>query len=245
MPLVVSAPHPDDTEVLLISGGVRNDEDAYKLQRAVKLVDRVIAVGTCAISGGVTNLGDRDDVRKYSSRRRSARTFRNCSAKPTPWTPMWTWTLLAGLSAHAGTLYGRAVEPWGFKAASIVCAECGRRKLNDETGPHHWFPKGDLDPDICLVNQGFLCVGTSARAAGAPCTRAGHPAWAAADRPTPSSRESGVWMENIQRVFERMTNIPSEELNEALRSPQLSMFLFQFSDYAGGNRRIRSKDKVL
>jgi hypothetical protein len=58
-------------------------------------------------------------------------------------------------------------------------------------------------------------------------------------------RESAVWFENIQRVFERMTNIPPEELNQALRSPQLSMFLFQFSDYAGGDRRIRSKDKVL
>ena len=52
-------------------------------------------------------------------------------------------------------------------------------------------------------------------------------------------------MESIQKVFERMTNIPPEEINESLRSPQLSMFLFQFSDYAGGHRRVRSKDEVL
>ena len=58
-------------------------------------------------------------------------------------------------------------------------------------------------------------------------------------------KESSVWLESIQKVFERMTNIPPEEINEMLRSPQLSMFLFQFSDYAGGNRRVRSKDEVL
>ena len=42
-----------------------------------------------------------------------------------------------------------------------------------------------------------------------------------------------------------MTDIPPQEIDEALRSPQLSMFLFQFSDYSGGNRRVRSKEKVL
>jgi len=143
---------------------------------------------------------------------------------------------------------GALLDPQGFKAASIVCAECGRRKLNDMKPDHlTGFQKVDQDPAICLVNQGFLCVGTSTRGGcRAPCTRAGHPCVGCRG---PSNafieKESGVWMENIQRVFERMTDIPSDELNDALRSPQLSMFLFQFSDYAGGNRRIRSKDKVL
>ena len=143
---------------------------------------------------------------------------------------------------------GALLDPQGFKAASIVCAECGRRKLNDMKPDHlTGFQKVDQDPAICLVNQGFLCVGTSTRGGcRAPCTRAGHPCVGCRG---PSNafieKESGVWMENIQRVFERMTDIPSDELNDALRSPQLSMFLFQFSDYAGGHRRIRSKDKVL
>ena len=65
MPLVVSANAvPEDTEILLVSGGVRNDEDAFNLRKAAKTAKRVVAVGTCAISGGVSNLGDRDDVRK-------------------------------------------------------------------------------------------------------------------------------------------------------------------------------------
>jgi hypothetical protein len=42
-----------------------------------------------------------------------------------------------------------------------------------------------------------------------------------------------------------MTDIAEEEIDAALRSPQLALFLFQFSDYAGGQRVVRSKDKVL
>jgi hypothetical protein len=50
---------------------------------------------------------------------------------------------------------------------------------------------------------------------------------------------------SIQRVFAGMTEIPAEELEAALRSPQMSLFLFQFSDYAATDRPPRPKEKVL
>jgi F420-non-reducing hydrogenase small subunit len=40
-----------------------------------------------------------------------------------------------------------------------------------------------------------------------------------------------------------MTEIPEDELREALLSPQLALFLFQFSDYSGS--QPRPKEKVL
>jgi F420-non-reducing hydrogenase small subunit len=46
-------------------------------------------------------------------------------------------------------------------------------------------------------------------------------------------------------VFATFTNIPKEELREALLSPQMALFLFQFSDYADDDRPPRPKDKVL
>jgi hypothetical protein len=52
-------------------------------------------------------------------------------------------------------------------------------------------------------------------------------------------------LETIQKVFHAMTNVPDDELREALLSPQLALFLFQFSDYAGEDKAPRSKDKVL
>ncbi len=40
------------------------------------------------------------------------------------------------------------------------------------------------------------------------------------------------------RVFERMTDIPQAEIEEALHAPQLSLFVFQFADYAAVPRDV-------
>ncbi|MGB4594452.1 MAG: hypothetical protein WBI14_00915, partial [Anaerolineaceae bacterium] len=54
MPLVITSHGlPEDIEVLLVTGGVRNEDDEYNLKRAASRARKVIAVGTCAISGGV------------------------------------------------------------------------------------------------------------------------------------------------------------------------------------------------
>ena len=42
-----------------------------------------------------------------------------------------------------------------------------------------------------------------------------------------------------------MTDVPPEEIDEGLRSPQLSLFLFQFADYAEPGKAPRSKEKIL
>jgi hypothetical protein len=54
-----------------------------------------------------------------------------------------------------------------------------------------------------------------------------------------------AWLQSIQRIFETLTDIPAEEVNEGLRSPQLALFLFQFSDYDGISRPVRPKEKMI
>jgi F420-non-reducing hydrogenase small subunit len=250
MPLVVSAHHlPEEVEVLLVSGGVRNDEDDYNLQRAVGHVGRVIAVGTCAISGGVTNLGDRDEVRELFLSQAHRRHLPQLLAKTQPVDAFVDVDLyLPGCPPTPELFMAALLDPHGYKAPSTVCSECGRHKRSDLRPKHlTGFQQGEVLPDLCLVNQGYLCVGTSTRGGcRAICTRPGSPCVGCRG---PSNafieKESSVWLESIQRVFEHMTDIPSEEVNEALRSPQLSMFLFQFSDYAGGHRPPHRKEKVL
>jgi F420-non-reducing hydrogenase small subunit len=134
------------------------------------------------------------------------------------------------------------------KGASSVCQECGRHK--DKTiRPTHLsgFLKGEVDPELCLVNQGYLCIGTSTRAGcRALCTRPGHPC-VGCRGPSDAfiEKEPSAWMASILRVFTNMTDIPLAELEVALRSPQLAMFLFQFSDYDELHHAPRSKEKVI
>ena len=71
------------------------------------------------------------------------------------------------------------------------------------------FQRGEELPEICLINQGFLCIGSSTRGGcRAPCPRAGHPCVGCRG---PSNvlieRESQVWFASIQRVFKALTDV--------------------------------------
>jgi len=249
MPLVVSSYDVPEVEILLISGGVRTDEDLYKLRRAVKCAEKVVAVGTCAISGGVANLGDRDEVREIflaqAERHEVPRLLPKCH-------PVDAYVdvdlYLPGCPPTSELFMAVLEDDPSFEASKVVCQECGRTKLRDMR-PEQLvgFQKGHVLPDICLINQGYLCVGSSTRGGcRAPCPRAGHPC-VGCRGPSDAfiEKESDVWFKSIKRVFASMTDIAEEEIDAALRSPQLALFLFQFSDYAGGQRVVRSKDKVL
>lgn len=250
MPLVISTHGlPDDIEVLLVTGGVRNEDDEYNLKRAASRARKVVAVGTCAISGGVANLGDRDDVRKLFMSDTKRHALPALLPKTHPVDAVVNVDLyLPGCPPTPELFMAALTNPDDFKAGMIVCVECGRKKLKDMKPKHlTGFQSAEELPDICLINQGFLCVGTSTRGGcRALCTRPGHPCVGCRG---PSDmfieKESDVWLGNIQRIFSRMTDIPPEEVTEALKSPQLSLFLFQFSDYEGEGRPPRDKSKVL
>ena len=135
-----------------------------------------------------------------------------------------------------------------FRPARTVCQECGRKK-DRNLKPRHLlgFQQGEVLPDICLINQGYLCVGASTRGGcRALCTRPGYPC-VGCRGPSDAfiEKDSAAWFKAIQRVFEHMTDIPPEELDAALRSSQFSLFLFQFADYAGMEQPTHRKEQVL
>ncbi len=249
MPLVISAYDIPEVDILLVSGGIRTDDDLYNLRRAVSRAKQVIAVGTCAISGGVANLGDRDEVRALFMAQAERRHLPRLLPKCRPVDAVVDVDLyLPGCPPTPELFMAALFRPPDFKVGRIVCAECGRKKLKDMRPRHlRGFEHGQVLLDICLINQGYLCVGTSVRGGcRALCTRPGHPC-VGCRGPSDALIEgsSEAWFSTISRVFASMTDIPPEEIDAALRSPQLSLFLFQFSDYAGGDRPPRPKEKVL
>jgi F420-non-reducing hydrogenase small subunit len=249
MPLVISTHDVPEVDVLLVTGGVRTDEDLYNLRRAARRAGQVVAVGTCAISGGIASLGDRQEVRQVfllqAERYHLPDLLPQCRPidavvevdRYLPGCPPTPELFLAVLRLSSD-----------FEPSKTVCQECGRKKARDMR-PNHLlgFQQGEVLPDICLINQGYLCVGTSTRGGcRALCTRPGHPC-VGCRGPSDAFIEKGAeaWLATIHRVFAKMTDIPDEELDEALRSPQLALFLFQFSDYTETGRPPRQKEKVL
>ena len=255
MPLVVSAYDVPEVDVLLVSGSVRTDEDLYHLRQAARRGKQVIAVGTCAISGGVAHLGERDEVRQLFLAQEGRYHLPRLLPKSRPIDSVLAVDrYLPGCPPTPELFMAALFNTPDFKVAASVCQECGRRK-DREMRPEHLvgFLQGDVLPDICLINQGYLCIGTTTRGGcRALCTRAGHPC-VGCRGPSDAfiEKESNIWFNAIKRVFTGMTDIPAEEIDLELHSPQLALFLFQFSDYAESvnpadpARPPRSKDKVL
>ena len=201
MPLVTSTYDVPEVDVLFISGGVRSDDDLYKLRRAVKSAQQVVPVGTCAISGGVANLGDREEVRELFLSDRARRHVPHLLPRSHPVDAIVDVDLYVPGCPPTPELFMAALsDPDAFEASKIVCQECGRKKLRDMR-PEHLvgFQRGEVLPDICLINQGYLCVGSSTRGGcRAPCPRAGHPCVGCRG---PSDvfieRESQFWFKSI------------------------------------------------
>jgi F420-non-reducing hydrogenase small subunit len=246
MPLVVSAYDVPEVDILLVSGGVRTDQDLYKLRKAAQRADQVVAVGTCAISGGVANLGDRDEVRELFLAREYRYHVPHLLPKCHPIDEMVAVArYLSGCPPTPELFMAVLSGDNDFKPGPNVCSECGRQKLKDRR-PDHFvgMRTAKVDPEICLINQGYPCVGVSTRGGcRALCTRPGHPC-VGCRGPSDAfiEKESSAWLKSIKRVFNGMTNIPDEELDRMLRSPQFALFLFQFADYApSAEKSARSK----
>ena len=249
MPLVVSAYDVPQVDVLLVSGAVRTDEDLHNLRRAVRRAGQVVAVGTCALSGGVAHLGDRDEIRQLFLSQNERRHVPRLLPKSRPVDALVAVDrYLPGCPPTPELFLAVLSDRDTFKPAANVCVECGRRKLKDRRPSHLvGFGKGKVEPDVCLINQGYLCVGSSTRGGcRALCTRPGHSCVGCRG---PSDvfieKESSAWLESIRKVFTSMTDVPPAEIEAALASPQLSLFLFQFSDYDGSCRAPRPRGKVL
>jgi F420-non-reducing hydrogenase small subunit len=249
MPLVSSSYDVPEVDILLVSGGLRTEEDLYRLRRSVRRAKQVIAVGTCSISGGIASLGDRDEIRSLfiaeENRHHVPHLLPKCRPvdrfveidRYLPGCPPTPELFMAALSGSKD-----------LKTNRIVCTECGRKK-DKKLRPTKivGFRQGEVLSDICLINQGFLCIGSSTRnGCGAVCPKAGFPCVGCRG---PSNavieKESTEWLNSIVRVFSALTDIPPAALRSGLLSPQMSLFLFQFTDYAGKARPPRPKEKML
>ena len=136
MTLVSSAYHMPEVEVLLVTGGVRTDEDLYRLRRAVRRAEEVVAVGTCAISGGIANLGNRPEVREvflaHAERIHLPHLLPKC---PPIDVEVKVDRYLPGCPPTPELYMAVLRRTSDFKAAASVCQECGRKKPKDMSPP--------------------------------------------------------------------------------------------------------------
>ncbi|XRP97176.1 F420-nonreducing hydrogenase [Methanocaldococcus sp. 16A] len=187
---------PDEIDIALIEGGIRNEENLEIAKEMREKAKIVIAFGTCAVYGGVPGLGNlysKDEIleKVYKT---TLSTKNDEGIIPSEEVPQLT-SRVKPLSEVIDVDYfipGCPPNPEiiakVFKALlegkkpelpkKNLCDECPRKKSSDgvviETIKRKY--EGKVDPEICLLEQGYLCLGVATRAGcGAICPKVGVP----------------------------------------------------------------------
>jgi F420-non-reducing hydrogenase small subunit len=180
-------------DVAFVEGLCRTQEDVHLLKLCREKAKTVVALGTCSTYGGIpslANLYPRKDLieRKYvksetvpekdtipSENVPQINKFipRNDQlVKVDVYLPGCPPTSEQIANATLSLLNGKPLE----HSIKSVCDECERKKEEKNIKEFHRDFEGKPDPEKCLLNQGYLCMGPGTRAGcGAQCPTANNP----------------------------------------------------------------------
>lgn len=179
--------HVDIPEAVvgIISGGIRNEEHlevALEMRRKCQII---IGLGTCATHGGIPALANSYTNEEILGRVYSTETTERPSALPGDGIPQLmdvchaldekikVDVYLPGCPPHPDQVFGALTALLSGKAVEddekSVCNDCptireGKGQLKQLRrflhAPHYQAPDEPLDKMRCLLEQGFLCMGS-------------------------------------------------------------------------------------
>ncbi len=216
-PILIDIKDIPESDVVLVEGCVRTEEELELLREARRKTKVLIAFGTCAALGGISSLGN-----IYSGQQILERVYGDGQPDNVP----KFLDMALPVDEYVEVDYylpGCAPPPEliaeflgallkGEKPKSIehpVCAECGREVKYMEIDGVRRF--GEPEEGICLLSQGFLCQGSVTRGGcKAPCTKAGIPCRGCRG-PTPKIMRS-YCRDYLSEITERLMRITGFEV---------------------------------
>ncbi len=218
------------TTVGILSGGIRNEDNEHVAKKVRETSDIVIALGSCAAFGGipgVNNINLMPDIKQAVLTTTSTAPDQELPTKEIP----KLFDTLRPISdvikvdyfipgcpptpqtiAHVLTALLQGQEPQLSKRN--VCDDCDRHREEKRMKEIKRGIEANGEPEECLLNQGFLCMGPATRDgcraecphANAPCTGCYGPA--------DGSYEQGVAMLNVVASAYGLDEDPSVDLEE-------------------------------
>jgi F420-non-reducing hydrogenase small subunit len=185
---------PEHVDVFMVEGAVQNDEDLARLLKAREAAGTLVAVGSCAVLGGIgglRNLSPLEDVKATAFGRNAQKSallpvltdnvhpvsdFVKVDMSLPGCAPETRLIVQALTAAVMG-------EPFELSKRNL-CDECHRVKSkmlehSSEFVSDSVYALMELeviDPDACLLEQGVMCMGPMTReGCGAVCTAANVP----------------------------------------------------------------------
>jgi len=183
---------PDDIDIAIVSGSVRNEENKERLEELRKKSKTLIAYGTCACYGGITGMAD-----LYRPEDVTARIYSDNPSTESADVPSDVVPELLPIVHPAGDFtevdyYLPGCPPkellvWDILMPLIkgevpivpkksVCADCSRWMDHVEFDKLNRRIEGNPDPQKCFLSQGYVCLGSvTLGRCGALCSKAGIP----------------------------------------------------------------------
>ncbi len=237
-------------DLAIVEGGVRTLEDE-ELIREVRAKSRIlVALGICATHGGITSLGNIISLKKLLEKRYS---FLDSSKLPELEDLMYPICNFVDVDYYipgcppmpfliVHTLKSIVSGKTPIRHRSVVCTECNRKIIPAKLNRLYGIYEKEADPEICLVSQGFVCLGSLTRdGCGAPCPRAGFTCFGCrgpADSLMYRSRDMYAF---FVKVISKRTSIPEETVKEELYRNPFIFHTFIFSKF----ERFKARDRVI
>ncbi|MGQ9506764.1 MAG: F420-nonreducing hydrogenase [Candidatus Bathycorpusculaceae bacterium] len=247
-PTFIDLKEVSEVDLAIVEGGVRTTDDE-KLIREIRAKCKIlVALGICATHGGITSLGNTLSVKKLLEKEYLISLSSKLPELKDLMYPICSFVdvdyYIPGcppmpfLIVHSLKNIVSGKPP--MRHQSVVCTECHRKIVPAKLDRLYGIYEKEADPELCLVSQGFVCLGSLTRdGCGAPCPRAGFTCFGCrgpADSLLYRSRDMYAF---FVKVISKRTGIPEEKVKAELYRNPFIFHTFIFSKFARSKARER------
>jgi F420-non-reducing hydrogenase small subunit len=237
-------------DLAIVEGGIKTEEDE-KLVREVRAKSEfLIALGICATHGGITSLGNIFSVKKLLEKEYSILKGTKLPELKDLMYPICNFVdvdyYIPGcppmpfLIVH--TLKSIVNRKQPIRYQSVVCTECHRRIMPAKLDRLYGIYEKEADPKLCLVSQGFVCLGSLTRdGCGAPCPRAGFTCFGCRGPADSLMYRSRDMYSFLVKVISKRTGVQEESVREELYRNPFIFHTFIFSRF----ERFKSRERII
>jgi F420-non-reducing hydrogenase small subunit len=211
----------------LVSGAIRNEHDRHAAQKMRASCDLIVALGTCAVFGGIPAAGSVHSCEELLDAvyRRNRTTRRGTKPPERAVSPLENGVVpldevipvdlyLPGCPPHPTFIFQalRALIEGRPPAATPenVCGHCDRKMTKSAVAEVRYNHDGVPSPDTCLLSQGYVCLGSvtldrclaPCPSNGVPCTGCAGPSLQLLTEPNRDIRTE------VADRMSRLTRIP-------------------------------------
>ncbi|TXT54819.1 MAG: F420-non-reducing hydrogenase vhu subunit G [Candidatus Thorarchaeota archaeon] len=246
---------PDESiHIGLVEGSCRTKEDVHLLKLMRKKAKILVAWGSCSCYGGVQGLGNQWELKELLERKFLKADTVEDGRIPEEEMPGFTESVVPNteivkfdvpfpgcpptsentLEALSALLTGKPYD----LPEKTVCDQCPKERKEKSITKFKRAHEGHIDPDKCLLDQGYLCLGfATIGMCGAQCPTVNTPCKGCFG-PPPGIKDHGA---KIISALGAIADMDPEELEKAFPDPIGS---FYFTDYGASYlSKIRDKER--